>query len=139
MLNLRLSYGEFLPIWNEIFFLTPQNRAVHSLARSLSANYKLAVLSNINSLHFDYVKEKFPVFDAFHRVFTSFEFGMIKPHPLIYGKALAELGVTPEETFYTDDRQELIVEAAKLGIKSFVYKTPEKLKEDLASCGIDTK
>src|SRR4030042_6411170 len=34
MLNLEIGYEEFLPIWNEIFFLTEKNQAVYNLAKS---------------------------------------------------------------------------------------------------------
>lgn len=136
MLALEISYEAFLPIWNEIFFLTEENRVVYRLAKSLNHNYKLAVLSNVNILHMDFVRKNFPVFDAFHYVFTSYELGCIKPNPLIYKKVLELLSVSPSETFYTDDRAELIEKAAELGIRAFVYKSPEQLKEDLSKCGI---
>ena len=51
-LGIRLDYNEFLPIWNEIFFLTADNRLTHSLAASLKDKYNLAMLTNINCLHF---------------------------------------------------------------------------------------
>jgi putative hydrolase of the HAD superfamily len=137
MLSLKLNYDEFLPIWNEIFFLTEKNQAVYNLARTLRERYKIAVLSNINILHFDYLKKNFPVFDAFHNVITSFEAGLRKPDPSIYKIALGTLEASPEQTFYTDDRAELTRSAQELGIKSFVFTGVEQLKEDLRSAGVN--
>ncbi|MCM8796917.1 MAG: HAD family phosphatase [Candidatus Omnitrophica bacterium] len=137
MLNLNIDYQTFLPIWNEIFFLTQKNQAVYQLAKGLKSRYHTALLSNINKLHFEYLKDKFTVFDAFHRLFTSYELGYRKPEPEIYEKALGLLGLAPEECFYTDDRQELVEAALKMGINAFVFSNVAKLKESLAETGIN--
>jgi len=137
MLGLKLDYAGFLPIWNEIFFLTSDNHDVYKVAKRLKGRYKTALLSNINVLHFNYLKQIFPLFDAFDCVFTSFELGMRKPHPLIYGRALEALGVkAPENIFYTDDRAELIEKAATLGIRGFVFKNTAQLIRDLEGAGV---
>lgn len=136
MLNLELDYDSFLPIWNEIFFLTKENLAVYNLAKQLKNNYKIALLSNINILHFDYLKKKFPVFDAFHNIITSYEVGARKPSPLIYKKTLDILESLPHQVFYTDDRPELAQSAKELGIRGFVFRGIEQLKEDLINSGV---
>ena len=59
MLDLKLSYVSFEPIWNDIFFLSVKNRSVFSLVNNLRANYKTAMLSNINILHYEYLKDNF--------------------------------------------------------------------------------
>jgi FMN phosphatase YigB (HAD superfamily) len=137
MLGLRISFEQFLLIWNRIFFFTEENKAVYALGKSLKSKYRLALLSNINVLHFDYLKLNFPVFDIFQDIFASCQMGYIKPEPEIYCKAIASLGVLPEEIFYVDDRPELIAQAVKLGIRGFVFKGTGQLKIDLVSCGIN--
>jgi len=137
MLNLKLDYTQFLPIWNEIFFLTEKNQAVYNLAKILRAHYKIALLSNINILHFDYLKKKFSLFDTFHHIITSFASGIRKPDPLIYEKTLDLLKATPQNTFYTDDRAEFTEKASSLGIRGFVFKDAEQLKRDLLGNGIN--
>ncbi len=137
ILNLKLDYASFLPIWNEIFFLTEKNQQVYNLAKILKNRYKIAVLSNINILHFDYLKENFSVFDIFQNIITSFEAGARKPDPLIYKKALDSLQVTPQNTFYTDDRAELVEKACGLGIRGFTFKAPEQLKQELLAGGVN--
>ena len=136
MLGLRISFEQFLPIWNQIFFFSEENKSVYALGKSLKNSYRLALLSNINVLHFDYLKLSFPVFDIFQDIFASYQMGYIKPEPEIYSKAISSLGVLPEEIFYVDDRPELIDQAIKLGIRGFVFKGAGQLKIDLASCGI---
>lgn len=137
-LDLKLDYAKFLPIWNEIFFFNDKNLAVYNLAESLKNNYTLALLSNINILHFEYIKKAFPILDAFHKIIASFELGLTKPDPMIYERALKILGVSAEQTFYTDDRPELVDSASRLGIKGFLFKGIEELKNDLSACGINT-
>jgi len=138
MLKLKIGYEEFLPIWNEIFFFTDKNRGVYDLAGVLQKKYKIAVLSNINILHHNYLKKEFFIFSPFNRVLTSYELKARKPDPLIYKKTMDILGVSdPAEVFYTDDRPELIEAAGELGIKSFVFSEVEKLKINLIDSGID--
>jgi len=137
ILNSKLDYAQFLPIWNEIFFLSEKNQAVYNLAKILKNHYRIALLSNINILHFDYLKKNFSVFDAFHNIITSFESGTRKPDPLIYKKTLDLLEAAPQNTFYTDDRAEFIEKACNLGIRSFVFRDAEQLKRDLSGNGIN--
>ncbi|MDD4980512.1 MAG: HAD hydrolase-like protein [Candidatus Omnitrophica bacterium] len=136
-LDLKLDYNGFLPIWNEIFFLSEKNQAVYALAKSLKKRYKVVLLSNINILHFDYLKKNFSVFDAFHTVITSYESGFRKPHPSIYQEALNVLKASAPEVFYTDDRSELIEGACRLGIRSFTFTGIEQLKKDLLDNGVN--
>jgi HAD superfamily hydrolase (TIGR01509 family) len=136
VLNLKLDYEDFVPIWQEIFFFSEKNRQVHALALALKERYRVALLSNINALHFDYIKKAFTIFNAFHNIITSFELGYIKPNPLIYQKALEILKCTPNQTFYTDDRPELVTSARGLGIQGFVFSGIEQLKKNLLDSGV---
>jgi len=133
----KLEYESFVNIWNDIFFLSAKNRAVYSLANHLRANYKVVLLSNVNLLHYEYLKKHFPVFNVFHQVFTSFELGVVKPNHAIYKKVLETLNVPAQDVFYTDDRQELIDSAKELGINSFLFTGIDKLKNDLVSVGVE--
>jgi putative hydrolase of the HAD superfamily len=135
-LDLQISFEQFVLIWNQIFFLSEDNKSVYVLGKVLKKNYRLALLSNINVLHFDYLKLNFPVFDIFSDIFASCEMGFIKPEPEIYFKVISSLGVLPEEIFYVDDRAELIEAASRLGIRGFIFKGITQLKADLESCGI---
>jgi len=135
-IGLDLGFEDFVPIWNEIFFLSEKNDRVNEIARNLKGRYKLAFLSNINILHLDYIRSKFAsIVSEFDYPLSSCELGFIKPQEEIYKKALAVLGVSAGEAFYTDDRRELVEGARRLGIKGFVFNGPEQLKEDLAGSG----
>ncbi len=137
LLHCHLAYEQFLPIWNEIFFLSDTNRAVYALASGLKRRFKVALVSNINLLHFEYLKDHFPVFDCFHYIVVSCEAGFRKPDPRIYEQALGLAGVLPQEAFYTDDRPELVAGAGRLGIRSSVFQSIPQLKNDLRTHGIE--
>ncbi|MFA6217433.1 MAG: HAD family phosphatase [Candidatus Omnitrophota bacterium] len=135
-LRLSLSYKAFKPIWNEIFFLTEDNVSTAQIAARLRQDYKVAVLTNTNILHFEYIKKQFEIFDIFPHIVTSFETGLTKPHPQIYAQTMSVLGVIPSEAFYLDDRADLVAKARTLGIRAFVYQGTAQLIKDLAVCGI---
>jgi len=136
-LDLKLNFEEFIPIWNEIFFFSEKNLAAYNIARALKNNYRVALLSNINFLHLEYIKKTFPILDAFHDILASCELKLRKPDARIYLKALEVLGTQAAETFYTDDRPELIEGAKKLGINGFVFRSVDALKVDLAGFNIN--
>ena len=93
ILDLKLGYESFVPIWNEIFFFSAKNRAVYHIANRLKINYRIGLLSNTNILHYRYLKHNFPVFNVFERLFLSFEIGAAKPDKVIYRKVIKALGV----------------------------------------------
>lgn len=136
-LDLNLSYEEFLPIWNEIFFLTDRNIEVQRLAKRLRRDYTIAILSNINILHFEYLKDNFSFFRLFDNLILSFEQRLRKPDEGIYKKALEILNLKAAEVVYADDQREFTDKANALGIRSFYYQGPDKLKKDFLSAGIN--
>lgn len=136
--DLDIPFEQFAAIWNNIFFMTASNTAVYDLLAVLRPRYTLAMLSNINALHYAYLKERFPVFDRFHRLFASCEMGLVKPDERIYRAVLDSIGVPACETFYTDDRPDMVAAARALGIEGFVFTGIGQLKRDLAGFGIET-
>ena len=136
-IRLKLDYEDFVTIWNEIFFFSRKNQAVYELARHLKTNCKIALLSNTNILHFNYLKKSFPVWDIFDQMFLSFELKLKKPDPLIYKKVLEELNLPPEAVFYTDDREDFVRQAQLEGIRAVVFSGISQLKNDLICSSVD--
>ncbi len=136
MLGARLTFEEFLPIWNEIFFLTERNKRVYEIAMQLRAHYTVALLSNVNILHWEYIRDTFELYGAFHHLFASCVIGARKPSPTIFNTVLETLALPAHAVFYTDDRADLIAEASLRGFRGFIFTGPEQLERDLASVGI---
>lgn len=129
LLGANLSFEEFLPIWNEIF--TP-NPKMLEIVESLKDNYNLYLVSNINELHFKYLKERFPeYFLYFKYIFLSYELGLRKPDSGIYKFIIDYLKLPAQNIIYTDDRLDLVEAAKKLGIDAFQFKSIDSLKEEL--------
>ena len=135
-LELKISYGEFLPIWNEIFFSKPESE---DFVSSLNSGIKLALLSNINQLHYEYIREEFSstigLFEP-DKIIPSFRTGFIKPDKEIYDLALKALDVPRESVVYVDDRLDLIEAALSYGIKSIQFKSAKGLKQKFQDLGI---
>ncbi|MEW5758807.1 MAG: HAD family phosphatase [Candidatus Omnitrophota bacterium] len=138
-LNCEISYDEFVKIWNEIFYFSEENALILSLAQELNKKFPILVLSNINKLHYDYLKEKYYfIFDFTYKI-LSFEMNMVKPHPSIYKRALAFLGTKPDETIYIDDRKDLIEAAGKLGLYAVQFKNTKDIFDRINILGIDVR
>ena len=67
-LNLTLDYPVFVPIWNDIFW---EIEPTSELIRYLKGKYKLVMMSNVGKLHFEYIKEKFPIVGEFDELILS--------------------------------------------------------------------
>ncbi len=95
----------------------------------------LAELSNTVPSHADVIR-KAGLYDLFDEVILSFEVGLRKPDPRIYELILNRLNIKSEQTFFVDDREENVRAAQGLGIKSFLFESPESLKRDLRKLGL---
>ena len=135
-IGLKIGYEEFLPIWEDIFFVTDKNKQTHQIAAFLKKRFSVNLLSNINVLHYLYLKSKFDIFNIFDKVFLSYELNLRKPNPLIYQRILRVIGRSAQEVFYTDDRPDLVESARIQGIQAFTFKGADSLKKDLESVGI---
>lgn len=141
-LGLDISWNEFLPIWNEIFFpksdtedfilslCCPKDTSDNRILKARS-NIKLVLLSNINKLHYDYVKNNFySAISLFDEVIPSYMTGFIKPEKEIYDLAFAHSGAALENSLYIDDRLDLVEAAQSYGIRAIQFKGIDKLREE---------
>jgi putative hydrolase of the HAD superfamily len=125
-------YNEFVIQWNNIF--EPMPETIELIAK-LASKYRLAILSNTNELHFDYLKNRYPdIFALFNDFFLSYKMHLRKPEDEIYQQVIHDCNVLPSEIFFTDDIEKNIKAAERNGIKAYLFtKTYElirKLKEE---------
>lgn len=133
-LGLNMDYDKFLPIWDDIFFETPLNLKMQKFLINTKKRYKLVMISNINENHYEFLKNKMPVFNEFDRIILSYEVGFRKPACEIYHAALESVNTPASRAFYIDDRADLVEAASKLGIKGIVFNDKdvfEKLKKEI--------
>lgn len=93
--------------------------AMERLLQELTAReYRLACLSNTNPLHWQWVEDNTPLSNYFHRIFLSFEMGVVKPEPRIFQQVLEALGVAAEKVLFFDDKAENIRAARDAGMRA---------------------
>lgn len=128
-LKLSLSFEEFKPIWNDIFW---EDLEVSEVVRSLKGNKRLGLLSNTNPLHFEYVLSKFSVIELFDRWILSHEVGFKKPAREIFQVAIQWAGVPSERILFIDDMESHVDVAYSMGLKVHRFISVQKLKEELS-------
>ena len=121
-----LTYREFVPIWSDIFFPNP---GMLRLLKALRRRCRLHLISNINAMHYDHIRRKFPGhLRVFDKVVLSYKVGAQKPHPRIYRAAV---GRPRGRVLYTDDRPDLIRAARRLGLTAIRFRTVAGLRREL--------
>ncbi|MDO8603642.1 MAG: HAD family phosphatase [Candidatus Omnitrophota bacterium] len=128
-LNLDIDNAKLLPIWNDIFFETPLNKKIQAFLAEAKEKYKLVMISNINETHWEFLKNKIPIFSKFDKLILSYEVGFRKPAKEIYDAALESVKIAPSEVFYIDDRKDLIEAASKFGINGMAFDEEEAFRK----------
>ena len=136
LFRMDIKFGEFFHKWNSIFFPYPE---VEEIIRTLKKKYpeiKLILLSNTNETHYEFLRKEYNILDVLDAHVVSHEVGKQKPHPEIFREALRLAGSISKDTFYTDDRLDLIERARTMGIRAYQFTGHEELKKQLAKYDI---
>jgi glucose-1-phosphatase len=119
--------------WNALI-LNFRTASLDSLEK-LSANYKIYLLSNTNSIHLKYFKQQFtketgkPLLDAyFIKAWYSNETGLRKPNEDIFEFVLQEENLNAAETLFIDDTWMNIETAKKMGFKTHHLLPTERIE-----------
>jgi len=134
VLDLRITYERFCEIWSCVFL--PPTLVPESLLEGIAARYRMLVLSNTNAIHFDMVRQNYPLLRHFDDFVLSYEVKAMKPAPAIYRAAIARAHCLPEECFYTDDIAAYVDGARREGIDAVQFVSREQLERDLAARGV---
>lgn len=100
------------------------------LAELHAGGTRLALLSNAG---FDFASPlRFsPMARFFERIFLSAELGLIKPDPRIFSTVAVELGITPTEMVFIDNKRVNVDGAESLGITGHLFRSPAGLRSFL--------
>ncbi len=117
---------------------TTENPPMLAWQRALKTRgFKTAILSNMgDNVHARMVRE-FPWLASFDALVWSYQLGIAKPDPAIYRHVLSQLNVQACETLFIDDKQPNTEAAKTLGMKTHLFTTPERLREDIIVQGLD--
>jgi len=133
-LDFSVDYDRFCEIWSSIF---SETLIPESMLEALAARYRLLLLSNTNAIHFEMVRDRYPLLRHFHHLVLSYEVKAMKPSEAIFRAALDRAGCLPGECFYTDDILEYVEAARRLGIDAVQFESAAQLQRELAARGID--
>lgn len=92
--------------------------------------FRLAVLSNMFPYQTKVISEN-NGYDLFDNTFISCERGLRKPDLEFYELVIKEMNGAPKECLFIDDKEENLVPAEKLGMKTILAKKPEQIVEDV--------
>jgi len=134
-LGASLTFEQFTEVWNRS--LDPNPIQSESFLEKLSKKYRLALLSNTDSIHMTEEEARFPFFRFFPIRIYSFRVGASKPDPVIYREALKACKVRAEEAVYIDDIAAYAEAAQRLGMTGIVFRSPQQLQSDLRALGIE--
>ena len=101
-----------------------------------SGKYLLATLNNESRELNEYRIERFELRDMFSAFFTSCYFGLIKPQPDAYRRALQITQRRPAECIFVDDRPMNVEVAGILGMHAVQFTGAAQLEADLRAAGV---
>lgn len=133
--SLRMEFPEFCQTWTSVFL--PDLIVSEKLLAALKQRYPLILVSNTNEAHVEFIREKYRVFEYFDHLILSNEVGALKPDPKIFEHAIKIAGRPSQTLFFTDDREENILAARRLGIHAHQFVSESKLIEALHEAGVE--
>jgi glucose-1-phosphatase len=120
---------------NDIFELNV--RIVALLGQLAHAGYRLGILSNTSSTHWQHCTSRFSMLTWLFRVHAlSFQLRALKPESQIFTGAAKLAGVEPAEIFFIDDRPEHVAAAREAGWDAVIYESVAQVNEELRQRGI---
>jgi putative hydrolase of the HAD superfamily len=133
-LDLRIGYEDFYAAWNCTFL--PEPIISERLVKMLSEKYRLLILSDTNEMHFDFIRENFPILDYFDDFIVSHKVNVVKPSAEIFQKAVALADCLPPECLFIDDIAANVEGARKSGLNALQFISAPKLTADLIALNL---
>lgn len=119
--------------WNSI--LVGFSDEVVQLLEMLRTRYRLFLLSNTNSIHYELFihdfaeKYGYDFNSLFVKPYWSFQVGMRKPDGEMYQFVLADSNLNPEETIFVDDSPQNVKGSIKAGLPALLLGGGKSLTE----------
>ena len=150
----QISNDEFWNLAKQVFGITAKNEELNEIwlsgyvpiegtvqtIQNLKANgYELLFLSDNVQDRVDYLTARYDFLDYFKDGVFSHLVGTRKPEIKMYQYALDKTKNKPEECVYIDDKENLLLPAQELGMKTIHFKNAEYLNNKLIELGVDIK
>jgi len=138
-LHLPPGAEEELSNWDALMWTT-QNPTMLDWQQALKQRgFLTGILSNMGDNVLAGIERTFDWLPRFDALVWSYQLRMAKPDPAIYRHILNELGTSPEETIFLDDKLVNIEAAQAMGMKAIRFSTVEQLRADLISASLDAE
>jgi FMN phosphatase YigB (HAD superfamily) len=132
--GVSLDYAQFRTLWCDIF---DPMEAMEALVAHLAPHFPLFLLSNTNSLHFNYIRERFrAILQPFQALILSYQVGSRKPEAGIYQALIQQASRPPEEILFLDDKVSFVEAARRQGLVAWQFRSPLELRQDLEHHGL---
>jgi glucose-1-phosphatase len=131
----NLSFEQFTEVWNRVLDPAPMHN--DTFFEKLSKRYRLALLSNTDPIHVQYLEATYSFFAFFPVRIYSCSVRASKPNPLVFRETLRALKVQAQEAIYIDDIAAYVEAAQRLGMEGIWFQSPAQLTSDLKSLGVD--
>ena len=131
--TVTLTDEEVDGLWDAMLLEIPREKL--ELILELRGKYMVYLLSNTNSIHWDYVCKNafnyrgFRVEDYFEETFLSYEMHLAKPDKAIFEKVLHDANLLAEETLFIDDSEANCKAAQEVGIHAHHYHVGDDLSK----------
>jgi len=129
-LGLHLSADQFRAMWCESY--SEPMPGMKDLLRSLSASYRLVLLSNVDRYYWEVIRHNHAELNYFSTYLLSWEQGVAKPEPEAFRRAIAASNTEASRCFLVDDKTENIETAQRSGISGHLFTGVETLQLALA-------
>lgn len=119
-------------------FFEPGKRNIEllELSQELRKNYKVGLLSNVNSEAMEAYFSTEERRDYFDACVLSGDVDLAKPDPKIFELICNKIGVEPKEAVMIDDYPEFCEGAKRVGMKTIQYTSMESLRLELTIIGL---
>ena len=122
-MDLPISAKEALELWTNCE-AGPKPGALEYVSR-LRDDWRIACLSNISTVHWERLCDRYGVHKLFEYTFVSFEIGLHKPDKRIFEHVTQALNTSPEKIKYFDDRRDIVDAATEHGFDAYQTNSPE--------------
>ena len=109
---------------------------VDELLLRLRPHYRLATLSNTNTIHWPKLINGMGLGTLIDTHFPSHESGLLKPDAAAFDNAVKRLGVTPDQILFFDDNALNVLGARESGLQAVVATRPKSITRHLNHRGL---
>lgn len=132
-LGLSTSEDELEARWIDGYHL---NEGTRDLIQELSQRYDVYYLSDNVAERVDAIERRYRFLHLFNGGVFSHEVGVRKPDRRIYALLLERIQVEASQVLLVDDKDWALVPAARLGMKTLLFRDSEQARQELRRLGV---